>query len=145
MLRWQIAIKEYRGNLTIDHKSRNIHKNVDGLNRRELINTPHKPAYVPLEEEPQIPIEGINITDVGTEFLKEVRESYKQDKNVPIMTSLLEQDCKDMALASSLEEIWEPSYCEGRFHLFACKIYHRTQNSCVMTLCSRFGIDTIIN
>ncbi|MBW0549117.1 hypothetical protein O181_088832, partial [Austropuccinia psidii MF-1] len=31
MLRWQIAIQEYRGNMTIVHKDGNIHKNADGL------------------------------------------------------------------------------------------------------------------
>ncbi|MBW0529881.1 hypothetical protein O181_069596 [Austropuccinia psidii MF-1] len=31
MLRWQIAIQEYRGNMTIVHKSGNSHKNADGL------------------------------------------------------------------------------------------------------------------
>ncbi|MBW0519701.1 hypothetical protein O181_059416 [Austropuccinia psidii MF-1] len=30
MLRWQIAIEEYRGNMTIVHKDGNIHKNADG-------------------------------------------------------------------------------------------------------------------
>ncbi|MBW0524302.1 hypothetical protein O181_064017, partial [Austropuccinia psidii MF-1] len=30
MLRWQIAIQEYRGNMTLVHKSGNIHKNADG-------------------------------------------------------------------------------------------------------------------
>ncbi|MBW0546913.1 hypothetical protein O181_086628 [Austropuccinia psidii MF-1] len=33
MLRWQIAIQEYRGNMTIVHKDGNIHKNSDGLSR----------------------------------------------------------------------------------------------------------------
>ncbi|MBW0513170.1 hypothetical protein O181_052885 [Austropuccinia psidii MF-1] len=31
ILRWQIAIREYRGNMNIAHKARNIHKNADGL------------------------------------------------------------------------------------------------------------------
>ncbi|MBW0494249.1 hypothetical protein O181_033964 [Austropuccinia psidii MF-1] len=31
ILRWQISIQEYRGNMTIDHKSGNINKNADGL------------------------------------------------------------------------------------------------------------------
>ncbi|MBW0551912.1 hypothetical protein O181_091627 [Austropuccinia psidii MF-1] len=31
MLRWQISIQEYRSNMTIVHKSGNIHKNADGL------------------------------------------------------------------------------------------------------------------
>ncbi|MBW0473539.1 hypothetical protein O181_013254 [Austropuccinia psidii MF-1] len=63
MLRWKIAIQEYRRNMTIVHKAGKIH---DGLSRWELANTPDNPAYVPLEAEPQIPIEGINITDIGT-------------------------------------------------------------------------------
>ncbi|MBW0579389.1 hypothetical protein O181_119104 [Austropuccinia psidii MF-1] len=33
MLRWQIAIQEYRGNMTIGHKDGNVHKNSDGLSR----------------------------------------------------------------------------------------------------------------
>ncbi|MBW0462843.1 hypothetical protein O181_002558 [Austropuccinia psidii MF-1] len=47
ILRWQIAIQEYRGNITRAHKAGNIHKNADGLSRWELTNTPDKPAYVP--------------------------------------------------------------------------------------------------
>ncbi|MBW0537155.1 hypothetical protein O181_076870 [Austropuccinia psidii MF-1] len=47
MLRWQNAIQEYRGNMTIAHKSGNIHKNSDGLNRLALANTPKNPAWVP--------------------------------------------------------------------------------------------------
>ncbi|MBW0545944.1 hypothetical protein O181_085659 [Austropuccinia psidii MF-1] len=70
MLRWQIAIKEYRGKMTIVHKEGNIHKNSDGLNRWALANTPDNPAYVTLEAEPQTPNKGINVTDIGTEFLK---------------------------------------------------------------------------
>ncbi|MBW0541014.1 hypothetical protein O181_080729 [Austropuccinia psidii MF-1] len=66
MLRWQIAIQEYRGNMTIVHKAGNIHKNADGLSRLELANTHDNPAYVPFEAEQQIPIEGINITDNWT-------------------------------------------------------------------------------
>ncbi|MBW0501489.1 hypothetical protein O181_041204 [Austropuccinia psidii MF-1] len=88
MLRWQIAIQEYRGNMTIVHKAGNIHKNSEGLSRWALANTPDNPDYVPLEAEPQFPYEGINITDIGTEFFEEVRYSYKQDKNCHILTSL---------------------------------------------------------
>ncbi|MBW0570939.1 hypothetical protein O181_110654 [Austropuccinia psidii MF-1] len=92
MSRWKIAKQEYRGNMTIVHKAANIHNNADGLSRWELTNTPDNPAYVPTGAEPQIPIEGINITDVGTEFFEEVRDSYKLDKNCHIFTSLLEKD-----------------------------------------------------
>ncbi|MBW0474514.1 hypothetical protein O181_014229 [Austropuccinia psidii MF-1] len=145
MLRWQIAIQEYRGNMTIAHKAGKVHKNADGLSRWALANTTNNPAYVPLEVEPQNPIEGINITDIGTEFFEEVRESYKQDKNCHILASFLKKDFKDPALVNSLDEVCKNSYSEGRFHLFDGIIYHRTKFSCVMTLCSRLLINTILH
>ncbi|MBW0560559.1 hypothetical protein O181_100274 [Austropuccinia psidii MF-1] len=76
MLRWKIAIQEYRGNLTIFHTFGNIHKNADALSRWALANTPENPAWVPQEEHH---IEGICFTDIGTEFFNQVKESYKID------------------------------------------------------------------
>ncbi|MBW0468550.1 hypothetical protein O181_008265 [Austropuccinia psidii MF-1] len=78
--------------MTIVHKSGNIYKNSDFLSRWELPNTPDNPAYVPSNSEPQIPIGGINITDVGTKPFEEVIERYNQNKNFHILTSLLEKD-----------------------------------------------------
>ncbi|MBW0485146.1 hypothetical protein O181_024861 [Austropuccinia psidii MF-1] len=68
MLRWKIAIQEYRGNMTLAHKEGGIHKNADGLSWWELANTPDNPDHVPLEKEQHISIKNINITDIGTEF-----------------------------------------------------------------------------
>ncbi|MBW0578002.1 hypothetical protein O181_117717 [Austropuccinia psidii MF-1] len=144
MLRWQISIQEYRGNMTIVHKAGNIHKNADGLSRWALPNTPDNPAYVPTGAEPQIPIEGINITDVGTEFFKEVRDIYKLEKNSHILTSLLDKDCEDAALANALDYIWKTSYYNGRFHLFDGILYNRFKPTCVMVLCSRISINAIL-
>ncbi|MBW0550093.1 hypothetical protein O181_089808 [Austropuccinia psidii MF-1] len=53
MLRWQIAIQEYRGNMTVAHKYGTIHKNSDGLSRWALANTPENTAWVPQEEHPK--------------------------------------------------------------------------------------------
>ncbi|MBW0573166.1 hypothetical protein O181_112881 [Austropuccinia psidii MF-1] len=78
--------------MTIVQESGNICKNSDGLSRWVLANTPDNPDYVPLEAEPQIPIEGINITDIGTEFFEEFKESYTQQKNCHILTTLLDKD-----------------------------------------------------
>ncbi|MBW0513629.1 hypothetical protein O181_053344 [Austropuccinia psidii MF-1] len=47
VLRRQIDIQEYRGNMTIAHKSGNIHKIADGLSRWALANTPENTAWVP--------------------------------------------------------------------------------------------------
>ncbi|MBW0507596.1 hypothetical protein O181_047311 [Austropuccinia psidii MF-1] len=102
--------------MTIVHKAGNIHKNSDGLNRWELTNTPDNLAYVPLEAETQIPIEGIDITANGTEFFEEAREPYKPDGNCDMLTSLLDKDFKDTSLVNALDEVWQNSYSEGRFH-----------------------------
>ncbi|MBW0542523.1 hypothetical protein O181_082238 [Austropuccinia psidii MF-1] len=144
MVRWQIAIQEYRGNITIVHKSENIHKNADGLSGWELVNTPENPAYVPTSAEPQISIEGINTTDVGTEFFEEVRESYKQDKNCHILTALFDKDLKDAPLANSLDYICKKSYDNGRFHFFDGILYHRSKHTCAMVSFSRILINKIL-
>ncbi|MBW0486436.1 hypothetical protein O181_026151 [Austropuccinia psidii MF-1] len=129
--------------MTIVNKAGNIHKIADELCMWELANTPDNPVYVAFGAETQSPIEGINITNIGTEFFEEVRESYKKERNCHILTSLLGKDCKDTSLVNALDEFWKNSNSEGRFHLFDGIIYHRTKHLCVMTLCSRFLINTI--
>ncbi|MBW0543264.1 hypothetical protein O181_082979 [Austropuccinia psidii MF-1] len=113
MLRLQIAIQEYRGNMTIVQQEVKIHKNADGISKWESANTPDNAAYVPFEAELQITIKGINITDIGTEFFEEVRKSYKKDSNFHILTSLLDKDCKDTSLVNALNEVWKNSYSWG--------------------------------
>ncbi|MBW0556000.1 hypothetical protein O181_095715 [Austropuccinia psidii MF-1] len=113
MGRWQIAIQEYRGNMTIVHRDGNINKNADGLSRWPLPNNIDNPAYVPEDSSPQIPIEGISVTDLNTTFFEEVRNSYTQDKNFSILCQLLNKDCKDNSLMHALDEIWKKSYDEG--------------------------------
>ncbi|MBW0589481.1 hypothetical protein O181_129196 [Austropuccinia psidii MF-1] len=94
MLRWQIVIQEYRGNMTIVHKDGNIHENADGLSRWPLPNDINNPAYVPEEASPQIPIEEISVTDLNTTFLEEVRNSYIQDKNCSTYANYLTKTVK---------------------------------------------------
>ncbi|MBW0569613.1 hypothetical protein O181_109328 [Austropuccinia psidii MF-1] len=107
MLGWQIAIQEYRGNMTIVHKDGNIHKNSDVLSRWPLPNNIDNPSYVPEESSPQITIEGISVTDLNTTFFEEVRNSYTQDKNCSILCQLLTKDCKYNSLILDLDEIWK--------------------------------------
>ncbi|MBW0512723.1 hypothetical protein O181_052438 [Austropuccinia psidii MF-1] len=76
MLRWQIAIQEYRGNMPIAHESGNIHKNADSLRRWALANIPENPAWVPQEEHH---IGGICATDIETEFFNQAKEGYKME------------------------------------------------------------------
>ncbi|MBW0518404.1 hypothetical protein O181_058119 [Austropuccinia psidii MF-1] len=110
MLRWQIAIQEYRGNMTIVHKDENIHKNADGLSRWPLPNDTDNTAYVPEEASRETPIEGISVTYLKTTFFEEVRNSYTQDRNCSIPCQLLTKDCKNNSLIHALDEIWKQSY-----------------------------------
>ncbi|MBW0560798.1 hypothetical protein O181_100513 [Austropuccinia psidii MF-1] len=55
MLRWQIAIQEYRGNMTIIYKEGKSHTNADGLSRWPLDNVKSNPVYDP-EVAAKIPI-----------------------------------------------------------------------------------------
>ncbi|MBW0540494.1 hypothetical protein O181_080209 [Austropuccinia psidii MF-1] len=60
MLRWQIAIPEYRGNMPIIYKEGKSHTNSDGLSRWPLDNVKSNPAYEP-EVTEKIPIHFIEI------------------------------------------------------------------------------------
>ncbi|MBW0555244.1 hypothetical protein O181_094959 [Austropuccinia psidii MF-1] len=107
MLRWKIAIQEYRGSIPIVRKDGNIHKSADGLNRWALGNTPENPAWVPQEEHHR---EGIFVTDIHTEFFSQVKESYKMEKNCNFLYQLLMKDCKDPSISSKIDEIWKKAY-----------------------------------
>ncbi|MBW0589608.1 hypothetical protein O181_129323 [Austropuccinia psidii MF-1] len=60
MLRWQIAIQEYRGNMTIIYKEGESNTNADGLRRLPLDNVKRNTAYDP-EVAATIPIHFMEI------------------------------------------------------------------------------------
>ncbi|MBW0489325.1 hypothetical protein O181_029040 [Austropuccinia psidii MF-1] len=142
MMRWKIAIQEYKGKRTIVHKSRDIYENVDGLSRWALANAPETSEWVPREE---YHIEGTCVTDIDTEFLNKAKESYKLDRNFHILCQFLTKDFKDPPKSFKLNEIWKKAYDEGIFHLLYGIIYNRTKHTCVMTLTDRTQINTIIH
>ncbi|MBW0567578.1 hypothetical protein O181_107293 [Austropuccinia psidii MF-1] len=144
MLRWPIAIQEYRGNMTIVHKDGNIHKDADGLSRWPLPNDIDNPAYVPEEASPQIPIDIISVTDLNTIFFEAVINSHTQDKNCSILCQLLNKYCKDNSLIHALDEVWKKSYDEGRFQLLDGIIYHRIKHTCVLTVVERSLINLLL-
>ncbi|MBW0505400.1 hypothetical protein O181_045115 [Austropuccinia psidii MF-1] len=60
MLRWKIAIQEYRGNISIIYKEGKFHTNADGLSRWPLVNGKSNPEYDP-EVAANIPIHFMEI------------------------------------------------------------------------------------
>ncbi|MBW0570752.1 hypothetical protein O181_110467 [Austropuccinia psidii MF-1] len=144
ILRWQIAIQEYKGNMTIAHKGGDIHKDAHGLRRWPLPNDIDNPAYVPEEASPQILTEGISVTDLNTTFFEELRKSYTQDKNCSILCQLLTKYFKYYSLIHALDEVWKKSYDEGRFHLLDGIVYQRTKHTCVITAVDRSLINIVL-
>ncbi|MBW0558226.1 hypothetical protein O181_097941 [Austropuccinia psidii MF-1] len=144
ILRWQIAIQEYRGNMTIVHKYGDIEKYLDVLRRWPLPSNMYNPVYVTEGASPQIPIEGICVTDINTKFFEEVRNSYTQDKNCSILCQLLTKDCKYHSLIHALDEVWKKSYDVGRFYLLDGIVYHRTKHTCVMIVVDRSLINLVL-
>ncbi|MBW0553123.1 hypothetical protein O181_092838 [Austropuccinia psidii MF-1] len=130
--------------MTFVHKDGKIHKNADGISRWPLPNNIDNPAYVPEEAYPQIPIEGISVTDLNTTFFEETRNSYTQNKNCSISFQLLTKDGKEHSLIHALDEVWKKSYDEGRFHLLDGINYHRAKKTCFMTVVDRSLIHLLL-
>ena len=147
MLRWQIAIQEYRGNMTIQHRDGNIHKNADGLSRWALPNDPSNPAYDPEErdDDSRFPIMALHVSTFSDEFFDLVKTGYKKNNNAVILTEILRKDSKDSELRNALSGKWKTSYLEGRFSLFDGLLYHREKHNSVLVVVDRENINTILH
>ncbi|MBW0461570.1 hypothetical protein O181_001285 [Austropuccinia psidii MF-1] len=108
ILRWLIAIQEYRGNMTIVYQDGNIHKNADGLSRWPLTNNIDNHSHVPEEASPQIPKEGISLPDLNTTFFEEVRSIYTQDKNSLELAYKKSIHASTHLTPAILEKAWNP-------------------------------------
>ena len=165
MLRWQIAIQEWRGSMTIVHREGNIHKNADGLSRWSLTNNPDNPAWdgetaakimsiTPLSDEENnfacfligedTQILGLHFSEMEEEFWDEVRNSYQLDKNLSTIINLLQSKFKEEQLINSLEEPWLSSFKENRFALYDGLLYHRTKHTSVVTICNKQHINLFL-
>jgi hypothetical protein len=157
MLRWQIAIQEWRNSMTISHRAGNIHKNADGLSRWSLENNDLNPAWdgeiaakimslFPMvntednygfdDNDDILCVNGLHITEMEEEFWDEVRKSYNSNKNLSTIVEILQSKFKTNELINSLEEPWLSSFKEDRFALYDGLIYHRTKHTSVVTICS---------
>ncbi|MBW0469405.1 hypothetical protein O181_009120 [Austropuccinia psidii MF-1] len=130
--------------MTIVHKDGKIHKYLDRPRIWPLPNFTENPSYLPEEASPQIPMEGISVTDLKTTFYEESRNIYTEDKNFSILFQLIARDYKDNSLINYLDEIWKTSYDEGRFHLIDSIIYHRIKHTNLMIVVDRSLINPVL-
>ena len=81
MLRWQIAIQQYRGHMNIVHKAGKKNSNADVLSRWALPNTPDDPAWSS-EDEDIFPILGIHVCYFDKSYYSLVRDRYQPTLNL---------------------------------------------------------------
>ena len=143
MLRWQIAIQQYRGHMTIVHKAGIKHKNADGLSRWALPNTPENPAYVP-ENEDIFPILGIHVCDLDKAFYDNVKSSYKSNCELLKLVEILSNNNCHPELISSLPDKLMDQYKKGKFTLLDELLYYRHIHSSVLVLCDKDVIKNIM-
>ncbi|MBW0468478.1 hypothetical protein O181_008193 [Austropuccinia psidii MF-1] len=157
MLRWQIAIQEYR----------------DGLRGWPLENVESNPAYEP-EVEAKIPIHfmeidrrknfrfsewepgnstpangdtglkgiktpilGISSSELHNEFFNAVMKTYAKHKQCGILLQLLQHKYRSPYLESQLGEPCLRDYKENKFFLIDGHLYHREKHTSALTVVDR--------
>ncbi|KAI7959262.1 hypothetical protein MJO28_003053 [Puccinia striiformis f. sp. tritici] len=144
MLRWQIAIQQYRGSMTIVHKSGSKHQNADGLSRWALPNTPDNPAYVS-EDEDIFPILGIHACDLDSAFYEVVKQSYSSNCELNTLINILTTNNNNPELIASLPKELAQHYQLGKFSLLDGLLYFRHTHSSVIVLNDKKHILSILS
>jgi hypothetical protein len=135
MMRWQIAIQEWRGSMsTITHRDGQIHRNADGLSQWALPNDLDNPAYDEEELVREVPIMAIAISGLASEFWDAVETSYEADKNTACLVTLLKSKHAQQPLVEQMDEPWKSSFMAGQFVLLDGLLYHRSANHCALVL-----------
>lgn len=78
MLRWQLAVQEHRGHMTVIHRPGKDNKNVDGLSRSALPNDKTNPASDLTEDVPIV--YAISIVEMNDEWSNKIKRAYQDDE-----------------------------------------------------------------
>ncbi|MBW0524332.1 hypothetical protein O181_064047 [Austropuccinia psidii MF-1] len=131
MLRWQVAIQEYRGNMTTIYKEAKIPINYMEIDRRKNFRfSEWAPESGTLDsgntdsEETETPILGISSSELHNEFFSAVLKSPE--------------------LEFQLEEPWLRAYQDNKFFLIDGLLYHREKHTSSLTVVDRHHISLIL-
>ena len=129
MFRWQLAIQEYRGRMTITHRPGALHMNADLLSRHPLPNDVDNPAGV--EEVDIIEILGLHVVDLASEFFEEIRKGYETHKDLSTLVKILAdpKNIRTKELVPLLSDKYKPLHEKGHFIYEDDLLYYR-QNGC---------------
>ncbi|MBW0501790.1 hypothetical protein O181_041505 [Austropuccinia psidii MF-1] len=151
MLRWKIAIQEYRGNMTIIYREGKSHTNADGLSRCPLDNVKSNRAYDP-EVAAKIPIHVMEIDrrknfrfsewppESGT---PDSRDTDSEGTETPIL-GISSSQYRIPELESQLEEPWLRDYKRNMSFLIDGLLYHREKHTSALTVVDRDHISLIL-
>ncbi|MBW0472930.1 hypothetical protein O181_012645 [Austropuccinia psidii MF-1] len=150
MLRWQIAIQEYRGNMTIIYKEGKSHSNAYGLRRWPLNNVKSNPAY-DSEVAAKIPIHFMEIYRRKNFIFSEWEaerctpdsgDTYSEVIETPIVAYCFNSFNRSRVAQS--EEPWVRDYKDNKFFLIDGLLYHREKHTSAPTVVDRDHISLIL-
>ncbi|MBW0542271.1 hypothetical protein O181_081986 [Austropuccinia psidii MF-1] len=141
MLRWQIAIQEYRGSMTIIYKEdrrRNFRFSewAPGSGTLNSVNTD--------SEGTETPILRISSSELHNEFFSAVLKSYAKHKQCGRLLQLLQQKYTSLELESQLEEPWLRAYKDNKLFLIDGLLYHREKYTSELTVADREHMSLIL-
>jgi hypothetical protein len=145
MMRWQIAIQEWRGSMRIVHREGAKHRNTDSLSRWELPNDHSNPAADFEEVKREIPIMAISVSTLTEDFWSRVKRSYSSGHNAACLVLILhsKESCPD--LVDALEEPWKTSFKSERFVLLDGLLYRQAGNDFALVLVAQCDIQAVLH
>ncbi|MBW0532203.1 hypothetical protein O181_071918 [Austropuccinia psidii MF-1] len=151
MLRWKIAIREYRGNMTLIYKEAKIPIHFMEIYRKknfriyEWATESGTPDSGNTDSEgTETPILGISSSELHTEFFNAVMKTYVKQKQCGILLQLLQQKYRSPELNSQLEEPWLRDYKDNKLLLIDGLLYHREKHTSALTIIDRDHIYLIL-
>lgn len=102
MLRWQLAIQEHRGHMTIVHRPGVENKNADGLSRCALPNDSSNPA-ADLTDEVAL-VYAISMVEMNDEWFKQIRAGYEEDENLSRVLTAVKANTPDALQAARVDQ-----------------------------------------
>ncbi|MBW0581870.1 hypothetical protein O181_121585 [Austropuccinia psidii MF-1] len=151
MLRWQIAIQEYRGNISIIYKEGKIPIHFMEIDRMKNFRCSEwAPGSGTPDsgntdcEETETPILGISSSKLKNEFFSAVLKSYAKQKQCGTLLQLLQQKYRSPELESQLQEPRLRAYKDNKFFLVDGLLYHIEKHTSALTVVDRDHISLIL-
>jgi transposase InsO family protein len=144
MLRWQLYIQHYRGQMTIVHRSGASHTNVDGLSRAALPNDSLNPAAdlheddIPEVHSLEADFHAIAVSSLSEEIFDSIRAGYSDDDHLlRIYNALKASSVSKSDIQGTLSAELAPLWDSGRFFLTDDLLYLRRGLHSVLVLGDR--------